>query len=548
MKIIIMKIEKLVLENYKSFKERTTIEFNEGLNILVGDNEAGKSTILEAIHLCLSGILDGRYLKNDFHQYLFNYEVVEEYLKKIEVDKTTPLPELLIEVYFKSNDELAEFEGAFNSDHNPKAQGIRFEIKLDDTYADLYHDLIHSAEKQISIPIEYFHIEWQSFARKAVISRVIPLKSVLIDSSSSKIKNGSDIYLSKIIKDGLARDEQIGLAQSYRRLKQNFNTDTNIIALNTKITANTKISSKQLSITVDLSSNNSWESQLTTNFNNIPFDQIGKGEQCIVKTNLALHHSNQRDKNLILLEEPENHLSHTKLNALIKEIKENQSNKQILISTHSSFVANKLGLENLILVDNKRVKCFRSLPPETYNYFKKLAGYETLRLILTKKAVLVEGPSDELVFQKLYMHENDKKLPIEDGIDVICVQSLAFKRFLDIANLLEKKVAVITDNDGDHENNINIKYAEYLSRNHIFISADDRDELETLEPQFFDVNKHDLSKLRSVINYPSTYTEDAKIISYMINQKTEWALKLFESDVVLEYPSYIKAVVDWCKS
>lgn len=77
-----MKIEKLVLENYKSFKERTTIEFNEGLNILVGDNEAGKSTILEAIHLCLSGILDGRYLKNDFHQYLFNYEVVEEYLKK----------------------------------------------------------------------------------------------------------------------------------------------------------------------------------------------------------------------------------------------------------------------------------------------------------------------------------------------------------------------------------------------------------------------------------------------------------------------------------
>lgn len=57
-----MKIEKLVLQNYKSFKDRTVIEFNEGLNILVGDNEAGKSTILEAVHLCLSGILDGRYL------------------------------------------------------------------------------------------------------------------------------------------------------------------------------------------------------------------------------------------------------------------------------------------------------------------------------------------------------------------------------------------------------------------------------------------------------------------------------------------------------
>ena len=153
-------------------------------------------------------------------------------------------------------------------------------------------------------------------------------------------------------------------------MKQNFNTDTNIIALNTKITNNTRISNKQLSITVDLSSNNSWESQLTTNFNNIPFDQIGKGEQCIVKTNLALHHSNTRDKNLILLEEPENHLSHTKLNALIKQIQENGTDKQIIISTHSSFVANKLGLENLILVANKRVKFFRDLPSDTYNYFK----------------------------------------------------------------------------------------------------------------------------------------------------------------------------------
>lgn len=358
-----MKIHKLVIQNYKSFKDRTVIHFNDGLNILVGNNEAGKSTILEAIHLCLSEILDGKYLKHDFHQYLLNYEAVEEYLANIKTDKTTKLPELLIEVYFQSNDELAEFEGSLNSDHDPKAQGIRFEIKLDETYADLYQDLIKLPDEQTSLPIEYFHIEWQSFARKAVISRVIPIKSVLIDSSTSKIKSGSDIYLSKIIKDSLSRTEHIGLAQSYRKLKQNFNDDSNVTALNTKITASAEISEKQLSITVDLSSNNSWESQLTTNFNNVPFDQIGKEEQCIVKTNLALAHSHEKDKNLILIEEPENHLSHTKLNSLINQIKNKKDTKQIIISTHSSFVANKLGLENLILIDNKKTKFFKDLPP-----------------------------------------------------------------------------------------------------------------------------------------------------------------------------------------
>lgn len=542
-----MKIEKLVLKNYKSFKERTVIEFNETLNILVGDNEAGKSTILEAIHLCLSGILDGKYLKHDFHQYLFNYDVVEEYLTKIKTDKTVQLPELLIEVYFQNKDELAEFEGSLNSDHNSKAQGIRFEIKLDNMYTDLYQDLLQSPDEQRSIPIEYFHIEWQSFARKTVISRIIPIKSVLIDSTASKIKNGSDLYLSKIIKDGLDRSEQIGLAQSYRKLKQSFNEDPNITALNTKITESAKILGKQLSITVDLSSNNSWESQLTTNFNNIPFDQIGKGEQCIVKTNLALVHSHEKNKNLILIEEPENHLSHTKLNALIKKIQENRNDKQIIISTHSSFVANKLGLENLILIDNKQTKFFRDLPSDTYQYFQKLAGYNTLRLILCRKAVLVEGPSDELVFQKKYIQENNGRLPIEDGIDVISVAGLAFKRFLEIAKLVEKPVAVITDNDGKYQEKIINKYQEYWSISYIKISADPRENLNTLEPQFIDANQADFSKLCQVIGFYGDQNFDA-IKSYMVNAKTDWALKLFDSEEVLEYPNYIKEVVDWCNS
>jgi putative ATP-dependent endonuclease of OLD family len=131
-------------------------------------------------------------------------------------------------------------------------------------------------------------------------------------------------------------------------------------------------------------------------------------------------------------------------------------------------------------------------------------------------------------------------------IDVISVQSLAFKRFLDIANLLNKNVAVITDNDGDFSVNITQKYNEYLGLAHILISADHRNALHTLEPQFFDVNKADLVKFRQVIGYPSTYTTSEEIIKYMINQKTDWALKLFESDEVLEYPDYIKDVVDWC--
>ena len=50
-----MKILKSIkMINYKKFDE-TEISFNEGINILIGDNESGKSSILTAIDLILSG-------------------------------------------------------------------------------------------------------------------------------------------------------------------------------------------------------------------------------------------------------------------------------------------------------------------------------------------------------------------------------------------------------------------------------------------------------------------------------------------------------------
>ena len=44
-----MAIEKVIIQNFKKFKNPFEIKFNENINLLVGDNESGKSTILEAM-------------------------------------------------------------------------------------------------------------------------------------------------------------------------------------------------------------------------------------------------------------------------------------------------------------------------------------------------------------------------------------------------------------------------------------------------------------------------------------------------------------------
>ena len=57
-----MFIEELYIENYKVFKGGFTLPLQQGVNIVVGDNEAGKSTILEAINLVLTGMIGSKYI------------------------------------------------------------------------------------------------------------------------------------------------------------------------------------------------------------------------------------------------------------------------------------------------------------------------------------------------------------------------------------------------------------------------------------------------------------------------------------------------------
>jgi len=53
-----MNIQKVIIQNFKTLRN-FEINLNKELNIIVGDNEAGKSTLLDAINLVLTGQLNG---------------------------------------------------------------------------------------------------------------------------------------------------------------------------------------------------------------------------------------------------------------------------------------------------------------------------------------------------------------------------------------------------------------------------------------------------------------------------------------------------------
>jgi len=263
---------------------------------------------------------------------------------------------------------------------------------------------------------------------------------------------------------------------------------------------------------------------------------------------LALAHKKSKEASVILIEEPENHLSHSKLNQFVHSIKEHYKDKQIILSTHNSFVANKLGLNNLILLNESKTIRLNDLKPETKSFFEKISGYDTLRLILCKKAILVEGDSDELVLQKAYMLENIGKLPIEDGIDVISVGT-SFLRFLEIAEKINTPVVVVTDNDGDVDA-VHKKYENYLGDRAkprikiCFDSTVDTDDLmpgtkpfnyNTLEPKMLKVNC--LQNFNKILE--TDFDRLDELHKYMKQNKTECALKVFDTKEELKFPDYI---------
>jgi len=544
-----MKIDRIKIVNFKCFKGEFNLELNDGLNILVGDNESGKSTILESIHLALTGLFNGRYLKNELTQYLFNNEIVAEYLKNITNGNTAIQPFILIEVFIRG-DDLAQLEGNGNSEKN-NACGISLKIEFDEKYQPEYEQLIQSRNIK-TLPVEYYDVFWNSFARENITSRSIPIKSALIDSSSNRYKNGSDVYISRIVRDNLEPKEIVEISQAHRTMRDSFRECSAIKVINAKIKSDAKISDKKIELSVELLSKNAWENSLMTYLDEVPFHFVGKGEQCIIKTKLALGHKKSKEANLILLEEPENHLTHSKLNQLTNNIKAEHQDKQIIISTHSSFVANKLGLDNLILLNDSKSIRLNDLKPETKSFFEKISGYDTLRLILCKKAILVEGDSDELVLQKAYMLENSGKLPIEDGIDVISVGT-SFLRFLEIAEKIKKTVVVLTDNDGDIDA-LKKKYENYLGNNKkdfikiCFDETADSGDLKigessfnynTLEPKILKANN--LEKLNAILG-TSCSTED-ELHKYMKQNKTECALKVFDTKEELKFPDYIMEAI-----
>jgi len=531
-----MFINRIVVENYRCLKA-ADVTFNEKLNIIVGNNECGKSTLLEAINLALSGQLNGRPLLVELHPYLFNLDLVQEYVLALHAGQAIPPPRILIELYLADDPALAKLKGDNNS-LGLKVPGVSLAIELNPALADEFAQYVADPTEIRTLPIEFYCIRWRDFADNDIHNaRSIPLHASLIDASTIRNNAAASRYVVDIVKESLSPTEKVDLALSYRLMKDRFLEEPKVKKINAALASGKgSISAKAVSVSLDTSARANWEAGIMPHLDDIPLPLVGKGEQNAVKIKLAMQTSAK--SNIVLIEEAENHLSHASLNQLINHISANAGERQIFITTHSSFVLNKLGIAAVLLfARGKAVRLSGLKTRATEKYFMKLPGFDTLRLILAKRAILVEGPSDELIVQSAYFRKHGH-MPLEDGVDVIAVNSLAFKRFLEIAELLGTTVDVVTDNDGDVAK-LKKKYADYLASETITIQYDNDVSARTLEPQL--VKRNGLAIVNAVLG--KTFPDETSAIASMIASKADTALRFFETETAWDAPEYIARAI-----
>jgi hypothetical protein len=387
--------------------------------------------------------------------------------------------------------------------------------------------------------VEYYRVDWRTFADKILFARPKELTTAVIDSRTIRSSRGMDVHLRQILDDHLDPADKAAVSLAFRANRDQL-TSEHLQTVNTKMAElRGPLDDQPLTLAMDQTGRGSWDSNVIPHVEDVPFLMSGQGQQAAIKIALAMGRR-AGSAGAVMIEEPENHLSHTNLNELLRRVGDLAGDQQqLFVTTHSSFVLNRIGLDALLLVSGGTVIRLSELPEPTVAYFKKLPGYDTLRMALADRFVLVEGPSDELVFERFYRNTHTGRRPIDDGVDVISMRGLSLRHCLSLAGALGKRCAVLRDNDDSDPADLLADLDDYVDDDRrVFIGAAGAGK--TLEPQILTANP-DADVVRTVLGI----TAAADPATWMRNHKTEAALRILESDIAISAPGYILEAIEF---
>ncbi len=442
-----MYLSDLKIEGYKLFKGKKLVHFEKGLNVLVGENGCGKSTVIDAIRLLLN---EDEYMRNGICEEDF-YSSADRKIQAESISIKGRFCDLSEE---KKVEYITWLDKKYNAILN-----LEVSRKLD--RRNNYKKTVWGGESSNSI------FEWEPLndiqcvylpalrdaERKLKASRGSRLARLLINLSHKELeekrKSGNLIEIEKDVNSfNEALSKRADIARANELINESLEKALGaVFAQTTKI----QFGDATYERIVEALRIVFFPGKLPTEdnlFRNLFENSLGYNNLIYLATILAEFEGlkeNYSSPRILLIEELEAHL-HPQIQIKVLKYLREQAEKndiQVIITTHSTTIASATPIENIIsfnsttdgikitslkrCVQNKRAKQF----------INRWLDVTRSTLLFSKGNILVEGLAEALLVPKLaeiYLNslkrDNVPRSLEEAGVSVINMNGIYFQYFL----------------------------------------------------------------------------------------------------------------------
>ncbi|MBM6930449.1 AAA family ATPase [[Clostridium] spiroforme] len=519
-----MYLKKFIIKNFRIFDEAgIELIFNNGINAIIGENNSGKSSIIDALRIVFSTVTykkDIFFSKADFHVSedgtVANYAQFDVYLEDV--------PLRMIEIWNPQSDSgmggdfhirfekyispsgaekvrsvywgfgtegnplssdtfeaidmvflgaLRDSENEMRPSRNSKlAQLLRNLVSGEDVREELVQILIDANNSLLrkeqlkktrnTINQNLARIEQEFLNQQIDIGLVEPR----FDSIASSLRAWVKPKWILINKDDSVYEQAYAYFQSHTDLRK-IQKDTKGIYFEISILDRETDIEQELADRISELANKSFELyQNGLGYNNLLYMSAVLGDMAIEKGGVY--------QNLLLVEEPEAHL-HPQLQELVhnflSDANKNDSNIQIIYTSHSPTLASKIDIENINLLYEYGHKKYclpfsqTNLTEENKKYLQRYLDVTKSQMFFARGILFVEGISEAIL---LPVMAKALDRPFEKyAVELVNVDSVAFAPFVNLlssdkVNTCFSKVSIITDDDRCAKKNEN----DYIDKNY----------------------------------------------------------------------------------
>lgn len=405
-----------------------TVPFKEGVNVLVGENDSGKTTIIDAIRYALR-TQSGEFIQfdeKDFHQdhngkraSEFKIECLFDGLSPqdcglfwewIELSETAPKRYILrVRLYVKYQDNSIKPTFSVGSYASSETMDATARELLKIVYLkplrDALSDMTHGYK-----------------SRLAQILGSHPIFQEQKDDSGNKIEHQLEVSYKEIsqkINNYFSKEQGSPIVQEINDfLTKHFLSEGDTRTASVNLTGS-ELSDILRQLDLVLSGNKSG---------------LGTLNLLCVAAELLLLKNQTKGLRLALIEELEAHLHPQHQLRLIEYIINEPSQQQFILTTHSITLTSKVRLKNLIIVNDGNVypmgEEHTDMTPSDYNFIERFLDATKANMFFAKGIIIVEGDAENLLIPVIA--EAIGRPLHRYGISIVKVGSKAYRRYVSL--------------------------------------------------------------------------------------------------------------------